>query len=114
MTNDIKREIHSNAIRYWERLRLFYNAALVVVVLVNIFVAWPESTVVFSFEKIQTLFVLAVLANIAYCSAYVVDVFALYSELKPTWLGFRWVLFLIGLLFAIILTNSISEQLFKC
>ena len=95
---DIKlREILSDAIRYWERARLLYNVVLAAIVTALFFLAWPESKAAFSFDTAQTLFVLAVLANVALCSAYVVDVFVQHSELRATWLRYRWMLFVVGL-----------------
>jgi hypothetical protein len=37
------REVASDAIRYWEIKRIFYNLALTVVVLIHFFAAWPGS-----------------------------------------------------------------------
>jgi len=106
------REIVSDSIRYWERMRLFYNAALILVAAAVFYLAWPESRAAVSVDTAQTLFLLAVLANVAYCSAYVVDLFAQYSSLRPVWLRYRWVLLVVGILFAAILTNFISSGLF--
>jgi hypothetical protein len=112
MTQKILQEILSDAIRFWERARLLFNAVLAVIVVLVFFLAWPASKASLSFDTMQTLFVLAVLANVAYCSAYVVDVFAQFSGLRSTWRRFRWLLFVLGLLFAAVITNVISSGLF--
>ncbi|MFC1512279.1 hypothetical protein ACFL5H_03690 [Candidatus Latescibacterota bacterium] len=112
MTDITSRDIFSNAIQYWEKRRIIYNALLLVVVLIVFFQSWPESRTALSFDTVQILFVCAVLANVFYCSAYIVDCFVQYSEFRITWLRFRWVLYVTGVLFAIVLTNSISQDIF--
>jgi len=58
------------------------------------------------------LFVLAVLANVAYCAAYVPDVFAQMSSLRDSWLRYRWAVFVVGLAFAGILAHFWSSAMF--
>jgi len=105
-------DIVSDAIRYWERRRLLYNGVLILVALAVFYDAWPSSQVALSVTTAQSLFVLAVLANVAYCSVYAVDIFAQYSSFRPRWLRYRWLLFVVGLLVAVILTNFISSSMF--
>ena len=40
------------------------------------------------------------LANVAYCAAYVVDVFVRMSGFREQWRAYRWMLFFIGMSFA--------------
>jgi len=61
------RDILGNAIRYWERRRILYNAVLLIVVLLCFIAAWPASKQALHFDSLLTLFILAVLANVAYC-----------------------------------------------
>jgi len=56
--------------------------------------------------------VLAVLANIAYCAAYPVDVFAQMSTFRHNWLRYRWVLLAIGIVFASIITRFFVQSMF--
>jgi hypothetical protein len=63
-------------------------------------------------DVIFALFILAVLANIAYCAAYLVDIVAQMSGFRDIWLRFRWILFLIGLAFASILTRWFTMGFF--
>jgi sensor histidine kinase regulating citrate/malate metabolism len=58
----------ANALRYWEPRRLIYNAVLGVVVVGQFLLAWPLSREKMSLDLMLGLFVLAVLANIAYCA----------------------------------------------
>src|SRR2546429_7882584 len=74
------RESVSDAIRFWEPRRLVYNAVLSVIVLFYFFRAYPASKAVLTLDSILGLFLLAVLANVAYCSAYVADAFAQWSS----------------------------------
>jgi hypothetical protein len=53
-----------------------------------------------------------VLANIAYCAAYVPDLLMQLSDVRSTWLRVRWMLFAIGLAFAAIIARFIAMALF--
>jgi hypothetical protein len=70
------RECISSAIRYWEPLRVVYNIILAAVVGIYFWVGWPASKLTLTTDSILVLFLLAVLANVAYCAAYLVDIFA--------------------------------------
>jgi hypothetical protein len=58
-----------------------------------------------SFEGILLVFVLAVLANVCYCAAYLGDVFVQISGLREVWQKWRSVLFVVGTTFAAIITR---------
>jgi hypothetical protein len=79
------RESLTDAIRSWEPLRLAYHAALVVIVIVYFWIGYPGSKAELSVNSILFIFLLAVLANVAYCAAYLVDVFAQASGFRETW-----------------------------
>jgi hypothetical protein len=68
------RDYLGNAIRYWEPRRILYNLLLVAIVVVHFVKGLPFSKTVVQFDSLLLLFVLAVLANVAYCAAYVPDV----------------------------------------
>src|SRR5689334_9116926 len=85
MTETTARAALSDAIRYWEPRRILYNFALLGVVATLYFTNLPESRANISTDSLQVLFVLAVLANVAYCAAYIVDVVAQLSSFRPTW-----------------------------
>jgi hypothetical protein len=99
------REAVSDAIRYWELRRIVYNVVLALIVLAYVAVNWPHSRAAASFDRILLVFVLAVLANICYCAAYLGDVFVQISGLRDAWKRWRWVLFVIGTIFAAIITR---------
>jgi hypothetical protein len=105
------REAISDAIGYWERRRLLYNLALVLVVAGCAIAARPGSELV-DFDFALSLFILAVLANIAYCAAYVVDVVLQLSSFRDAWRRMRWLLLMIGILFAASIAYFMSSALF--
>jgi hypothetical protein len=85
---------------------------LALIVMAYFVAGWPASKTNLTFTLMDGLFILAVLANIAYCAAYVVDVFAQMSSVREAWLNYRWVLFAIGLVFASIITKFFAQSMF--
>jgi hypothetical protein len=106
------REAVTDAIRYWEPRRIAYNALLATIVIFYFFRAYPASKAVLTLDSILGLFLLAVLANVAYCAAYAADIFAQWSSYRDTWRRYRWSLFALGLLFAAVLTRFMSLGMF--
>ena len=51
-------------------------------------------------EAHTLLFVLAVLANVCYCAAYLVDVPVQYSSFRDAWRRWRWALWVVGMVLA--------------
>jgi len=102
----------THAIRYWERSRILYNAALLAVV-AGVY-AWylPGSKAEVSLDLLQTLFVLAMLSNIFYCAAYPVDIVVQSSGYRTTWSWARWILLLVGTLFACVLAGFVARGMF--
>jgi hypothetical protein len=106
------RESTTDAIRYWEPRRLVYNAVLAAIVLIYFAISYPASKAQLTLNSAQAVFLLAVLANIAYCAAYVADVFAQISGYREQWRKYRWILFLIGIVFAGIITRVFAMGFF--
>lgn len=106
------KKIASEAIRFWEKMRAAYCGVLVGVVLYNFVKALPASKAILDLDHILVLFLQAVLANVLYSLAYIVDVFVQYSAYRQTWKRMRWILFLIGTVFAAILTRFITMSMF--
>ncbi len=107
------RESVTDAIRFWEPPRLLYNALLSVIVLFYFFRAYPISKAFLTLHSILGLFLLAVVANLAYCAAYIADVFAQWSSYRDLWRQYRWILFAVGMLVAGILTRFIAIGMFS-
>jgi hypothetical protein len=105
MDTEAMRSNVSDAIRFWEPMRVAYNVVLAAIVLFYFVRGFPASKQAATFDEFLLLLLLAVLANVAYCSVYLVDVFVQFSAYRDFWRKNRWILFLIGLLFAAILTR---------
>ena len=99
------REAVSDALRYWEPRRIAYNLVLALVVVAYFALNWPQSRTAVSLEGVLFVFILAVLANICYCAAYLGDVFVQLSGFRSVWQRWRWVLFLVGTAMAGIITR---------
>jgi hypothetical protein len=99
----------ASALRYWEPRRLIYNAVLALVVVAEFAAAWPASREKLSLDAVLGLFLLAVLANIAYCAAYVIDLFVQFSGLDAAWRRGRVVLLIVGTAFAAALAHFFCE-----
>ena len=106
------RDNASNAIRFWERRRTFYNLVLTVVVVLHFVAAYPASRQVLSINFCLALFLLAVVANILYCAAYLPDIFVQASGFYELWQKFRWLLLLLGTTCAAIITHFVSTAIF--
>jgi Mn2+/Fe2+ NRAMP family transporter len=98
------REALSNALGYWERRRLVYNAVLLVIALIMFLMGLPETKTLLSFTGLLLLFVLAVAANLLYSVAYLPDIALQLSNYRDRWLRWRKLLFWFGLGFAALLT----------
>jgi hypothetical protein len=107
------RESLTSAIRYWEPRRLLYNAVLAAVVLVCFARNYPASKSTVTVDSILVLILLVVMANVAYCAAYAVDIFVSASNYREKWQNYRWVIFAIGLLFAGIITFFFAAGAFQ-
>jgi hypothetical protein len=102
----------ASGLRYWEPRRLVYNAVLASVVLTHFLVALPGSLAKVSVDGVLGTFILAVLANIAYCAAYLPDVFVQFAGLQAAWRWGRVILLVIGTLFAGTITHFFAKGMF--
>jgi len=107
------RESLTGAIRYWEPRRLFYNVVLAAIVLIYFGINYPATKSLVSIDSVLFLFLLVVLANVAYCAAYLVDIFVSASSYRDQWRRRRWIIFVIGLLFAGIITRFFALGVFQ-
>jgi hypothetical protein len=106
------REYVTSAIRYWEPRRVLYNIVLAAIVGIYFWIGWPDSKHVLTADSILVLFLMAVLANVAYCAAYLVDIFAQMSDFRDAWNSARWIVFTVGTGFAAVLTRFFSLGIF--
>ena len=102
----------ANALRYWEPRRLLYNAALAAVVVAHVFLAWPGSREKLSVDVLLGMFILAVLANVAYCAVYVADLFVQFAGLDAAWRPGRVIVLIVGTAFAATITHFVVQGTF--
>jgi len=92
------------AARFWEPLRIAYNLVLVGVVVAWVIATWPHFQPALKLSSLLPMGGLALIANVLYCAAYLVDVPLQHAERKFLGRG-RWVLWTAGMLFAIVLSS---------
>jgi len=59
-------------------------------------------------DQVFGFFILAVLANVAYCAAYAVDLFVQFAGLRTLWLRWRWSILATGTAFAAVIAHFIT------
>jgi hypothetical protein len=102
-----------DAIHFWEIRRLFYNLALAAAALFWLITTWPHFRPAFALVYLPPLAFLALLANVCYCAAYLVDIPMQISTLSVAWKRYRWILWLVGTLFALLLANYwIADEIY--
>ncbi|MGB8541917.1 MAG: hypothetical protein WCD49_09810 [Candidatus Acidiferrales bacterium] len=94
-----------DAIRFWEPRRIIYNFALTGVCLAWILTTWPHFRPALTLSSLGIVTVLALLANVCYCSAYLVDIPAQHFIRGEVRNRGRWVLWLVGTVLAIVVAN---------
>lgn len=100
----MRSEVLRDAIGYWEPRRLWYNAALTALAGIWVVATWPHFRPASTLASLLKLIVLAALANVCYSAAYLVDVSMQRSSFRAAWHRRRWILWLIGTLFAVVVT----------
>jgi hypothetical protein len=107
------RPILSDAIHFWEIRRIFYNLALVTASLAWLIATWPHFRPAFSLTYLPPIAALTLLANVCYCVAYMVDIPMQHSALSAAWKRYRWILWLAGTLFALLIANYwIADEIY--
>jgi hypothetical protein len=102
----------ANALRYWELRRFVYNAVLAGVVLTHFALAWPASREKISFDLFLGVFILAVVANIAFSAVYAIDLFVQFSGLDTALRWARVILLIVGTAFAATFAHFIAQGMF--
>jgi hypothetical protein len=107
------REILSDAIRYWQPRRILYNLVLAGVSAAWVVLTWPHFRGSLTPQSLLFLTVLAALANVCYCGAYLPDVFFQFFTCQSIWRRGRWTLWLFGTLFAVAVANYwIADEIY--
>jgi hypothetical protein len=99
------RNSFSDAIRFWEPRRVFYNLILATVTILWLVMTWPHFRPALNLTSLLLVCVMALLANLCYCAAYLVDLAFQRSSLNTIWKRHRSGLWLAGTLFAVVLAN---------
>jgi hypothetical protein len=100
------REVLTDAIRFWELWRLLYNILLCLVVVAWVALTWPHFRPAMTLQSLLLLAILALIANLCYCVAYLIDIpVQRWAPGTGFWKRQRWALWSIGTLFAIVLAN---------
>ena len=106
------RQDFARAARFWEPLRIGYNLVLVGVVVAWVIATWPHFRPAIRLATLVPMAFLALMANVCYSAAYLVDVPLQHVARK--FLGrWRWAVWTAGTLFAILLANYwIADEIF--
>ncbi len=100
------------AARFWEPRRFYYNPILAAVVLLWVILTWPHFRPALTLGSLEAFIVLALLANLCYCAAYLADIFTQFMS-SASRRRFRWALFILGTLFALVLENYwIADEIY--
>jgi hypothetical protein len=102
----------ASGLRYWEPRRLIFNIVLGLVVAGDFVAARPQSWTKLTFNTMLGFFFLAVLANVCYCAAYVVDLFVQFSGLHAAWTKGRMVVLIVGTAFAAVIAHFFAMGIF--
>ena len=118
------RESLAEAARFWEPRRLIYNAMLVAIVVAWVAMSWPHFRPAMTPQSLLIMSVLALLANVCYCAAYLVDLMMQSTERGAStgtlraadganlrqW---RWRLWVVGMLLAALFENYwIADEIY--
>jgi hypothetical protein len=92
-----------DAARFWEPRRMVYNAVLTAVVLAWVAGTWPHFRPALQWQSLLLLLVLAAMANVCYCAAYLADLLLQFSKFREAWRQRRGWLWLAGTIFGVLL-----------
>jgi hypothetical protein len=107
------RRVLCDALGYWEPRRIVYNLVLLATTMAWLIATWPHFRPAIALSSLPPLLFLAFAANVCYCAAYLVDIPMQSSLASAAWKRRRWVLWLAGLLIAVVLTNYwIADEIY--
>jgi hypothetical protein len=107
------RGIVADAARFWEPRRLIYNSVLVAATVSWLLATWPHFGPALTLSSLAIFAVLALLANLCYSAAYLLDIPMQLSSLGALWKRRRWILWLAGTAFAVALANYwIADEIY--
>lgn len=99
--------------RYWEPRRLVYNFFLTAVVVAWLVGTWPHFRPAMTLLAAFQFALLALLANLLYCAAYLGEVILQLGIPNSGWFLSRRVMWVVGTVFAILLENYwIADEIY--
>ena len=102
-----------DAARFWEPRRLLYNLLLTGVAAIWVVRTWPHFRPAMTLESLGIMTVLALLANVCYCAAYLAEILIQNSSSSTGWNRQRWVIWGIGTALAILFENYwIADEIY--
>ena len=93
------KNIFLECVWYWELRRLGYNAVLTMVVLAMWLYHHPSLST-FKWQTAEGLLLIAFVANVLYCAAYLADIFVKMSKYQRVWKEGRRAIFAVGTILA--------------
>ena len=107
------RRVLSDAARFWEPRRVIYNLLLTAVVVIWLVASWPHFRPAFTLQSLLFLAFMALGANLCYSAAYLADIPLQGLMLGPVRSRWRWGLWLLGTLLAIVFENYwIADEIY--
>ena len=102
-----------NATRFWEPRRLLYNAILTAIALFWLIKVWTHFLPALTWSSLGIVTVLALLANVCYCAAYLADLAIQPLLPNSAWNRSRWAIWSLGTLFAIVFESYwINDEIY--
>jgi hypothetical protein len=102
-----------SATRFWEPRRFIHNAVLTATALFWLIKDWTHFLPALTWSSLGIVTVLALLANLCYCAAYLTDLAI--QQLVPNiaWSRCRWAIWSMGTLFAIVFESYwINDEIY--
>jgi len=102
-----------DAARFWEPRRLLYNLLLLTVVLLWVTNTWPHFRPAITLQSLGIMTMLALLANLCYCAAYLAEILIQNAPSSVAWNRQRWAVWVVGTLLAILFANYwIADEIY--
>jgi hypothetical protein len=103
----------NEAARFWEPWRLVYNLVLAAFVVGWIVRTWPHFRPAMTMANLGRLMIFALLANVCYSAAYVMEILIQQSAAEPSRRLQRTGLWVVGMLLAILFENYwIADEIY--